>query len=64
MARKSCTVVFFPARRPGLGPSAVATDGRGRSFNVINYPVGYKLTAKEKARARRVLCPGKKSRRT
>jgi hypothetical protein len=53
--KKTCTVAFTASAH---GPSAVLYDKRGRSINVMNFPKGHALTAKEKTRARRRLMAG------
>lgn len=53
MAR--CTVKFGHSN---IGPFAMLLNSRGQSINVMNYPRDYRLTNKERVRARRVLMRG------
>jgi len=53
--KNTCTVEFTDDKR---GPSAVLYDKRGRSINVMNFPKGHQLTAKERTRARKRLMAG------
>lgn len=56
-----CTVEF---RHSKYGPSAILFNQYGQSINSINYPKGSRLSATEKARARRQLMKScKRSRR-
>jgi hypothetical protein len=50
--KSTCTVTFTASAH---GPSAVLYDKRGRSINVMNFPKGHRLTAKDQARARKRL---------
>lgn len=53
--RKSCRIKVVPGT-DRVGPSVMALNSRGHSVNVINYPKGYVISAKEKTRAQKILC--------